>query len=194
MWERRDRRRGKCSAGACPAGGGVDLESGTLAVAQQAVELRGRLHFGPPKTRSGDRVVPLDAGTVGALRRHRDQQSDERRKWGSAYVESGLVFTRENGEPLNPSWVTHVFQRLAAEAGLPPIRFHDLRHTSASLALVAGVPIKVVSHRLGHSTTAITADLYTHVVPEVARGAADQIAALLPGRNEPRDDGMFTPR
>lgn len=172
----------------------VDLESGTLAVAQQAVELRGRLHFGPPKTRSGDRVVPLDAGTVGALRRHRDQQSDERLKWGSAYVESGLVFTRENGEPLNPSWVTHVFQRLAAEAGLPPIRFHDLRHTSASLALVAGVPIKVVSHRLGHSTTAITADLYTHVVPEVARGAADQIAALLPSRNEPRDDGMFTPR
>ncbi|MGH8869084.1 MAG: site-specific integrase [Actinomycetes bacterium] len=158
-----------------------------LAVVQKAVELRGRLHFGPPKTRQGDRVVPLDAVTVMRLREHHKRQEAERDLWREGYLESGLVFTRENGEPLNPSWVTHTFRRLTQQAGLPVIRFHDLRHTSASLALAAGVPIKVVSHRLGHSTTAITADLYTHVVPEVARGAAEQIAGLLPRREEGDD-------
>jgi integrase len=69
-----------------------------------------------------------------------------------------------------------------AAASLPRIRLHDLRHTSASLALAAGVPIKVVSDRLGHSSTAITSDLYTHVIPVVAQEAADSLAALIPLR------------
>lgn len=67
-------------------------------------------------------------------------------------------------------------------AGLPPIRLHDLRHTSASLALSAGVPMKVVSERLGHSSTGITADLYTHVAPVLGQRAADRIAAAVPRR------------
>jgi hypothetical protein len=75
--------------------------------------------------------------------------------------------------------VTRHFQALARKAGLPPIRLHDLRHTNASIALAAGVDIKVVSDRLGHSTTAITADLYTHVVPSLGRDTAKGIAGLL---------------
>jgi integrase len=77
---------------------------------------------------------------------------------------------------LSPSYLSRKFKERADSAGLPPIRFHDLRHTSASLALEAGVALKTVSDRLGHSTTAITADLYTHVSPAVAQAAADAIA------------------
>jgi Phage integrase family len=86
---------------------------------------------------------------------------------------------REDGHPLRPEYVTRHFQALAKKAGLPAIRLHDVRHTNASLALAAGIDIKVVSDRLGHSTMAVTADLYTHVVPSLGRDAAKRIARLL---------------
>jgi hypothetical protein len=85
---------------------------------------------------------------------------------------------------LRPEYVARHFQRLIAEAGLPVIRLHDHRHTNASIALAAGVDIKVVSDRLGHSTTAITADLYTHVNAIVGRAAADRIAEALTAADE----------
>jgi integrase len=129
-------------------------------------------------------VVPLDNRTVGRLRAHQEVQSLERAAWGAAWNDSGLVFTREDGRPLRPEYVTRHFQRLAAEAGLPVIRLHDLRHTNASIALTAGVDLKVVSDRLGHSTTAITADLYTHVNRNVGRAAADRIADVLTSGDE----------
>lgn len=160
----------------------VDLAAGRLRVTQQLIDSGAGLGFGPPKTRSGVRSVPLDLGTVEVIRQHREQQASERLAWGEAWVNRGLIFTRENGEMLRPDYLSHLFLRLAAEVGLPRIRLHDLRHTSASLALAAGVPMKVVSQRLGHSSTAITADLYTHVVPAVAQDAADRIAALIPRR------------
>jgi transposase-like protein len=103
----------------------------------------------------------------------------DRRAWGEAWKPSGLIFTNSDGSVLAPDVVSRRFRELTAKAGLPPIRFHDLRHTSASMALAAGVAMKVVSDRLGHSNTAITADLYTHVVPVVAQKAADAIAALI---------------
>ena len=81
---------------------------------------------------------------------------------------------------LRPEAVSRAFRSAAAKAALPSIRLHDLRHTSASLALAAGVPLKVVSDRLGHSTIAITANLYTHVSPAVAQDAADAIARSVP--------------
>lgn len=99
--------------------------------------------------------------------------------WGPAYEPNDLVFTREDGSPLRPDYVSHLFVRLVRRAGVPRIRLHDLRHTNASLALAAGVPLKVVSHRLGHSALAITSDLYTDVIPAVAQDAADRIASLL---------------
>ncbi len=117
----------------------VNLDNGDLRVVQQLVDTADGLSFGPPKTRSGVRVVPLDAGTVQALRDHRDRRDEERADWGEAWIDRSLVFTRENGEMLRPDYVSHLFVRLAAHTGLPAIRLHDLRHTSASLALAAGV-------------------------------------------------------
>jgi hypothetical protein len=92
------------------------------------------------------------------------------------------MFTREDGTQLHPDTASTVFARLQREAGLPPIRLHDLRHTAASLALAAGVPLKVVSEQLGHSSLAITADTYTSVLPAVARAAAEAVADVIPRR------------
>jgi integrase len=170
----------------------VDLDRGHLRVAQQIVQVGSALHVGPPKTRRGVRTVPLDGVTVAVLRDHRRRQQAERRSWGSAWVDSGLVFTREDGRPLSPEVISRRFKVAARRADVPVIRFHDLRHTSASLALAAGVAIKVVSDRLGHSTSGITADLYTHVTPAVAREAADAIARTFAAVQRPDVLQMFS--
>jgi integrase len=153
----------------------VNLDSGYLYVHQAVTELAGKVHLGPPKTKSGTRMVPLDNLTCDVLRQHKDRQASTWWMTGSAHKPEH-VFTDDDGELFRPEKLSRRFRSASRRAGLPPIRFHDLRHTSASLALAAGVAMKVVSERLGHSTTAITADLYTHVAPAVARDAAEAIA------------------
>ena len=157
----------------------LDLDRASLSVNQQITDVNGRSMVSTPKTKRGDRVVYLDAETVVMLRRQQETQNLERTAWGPAWNEAGLVFTREDGSALRPEYATRHFQALAQDAGLPVIRLHDLRHTNASLALDAGVDLKVVSERLGHSQIAITADLYTHVNSGPDRAAADQIARAL---------------
>jgi integrase len=157
----------------------VDLDGRCLFIVQQIVEVNGRSVVGTPKTKRGSRVLPIDDSTVRRLREHQMAQRAVDVAWGRAPNHESLVFTRADGRSLRPEYVTRHFQRLAHEAGLPVIRLHDLRHTHASLALAAGVDIKVVSDRLGHATTAITADLYTHVSRGVGRKAADRIADVL---------------
>jgi len=157
----------------------VDLDGRCLFIVQQITEIRGRGVVGTPKTKRGSRVIPIDDGTVEILRRHQQNQHLERLAGGDAWTDSGLAFTRPDGSPLRPEYVTRHFQKLGAQLGLPAIRLHDLRHTNASLSLTAGVDMKVVSERLGHSQLAITADLYTHVSRGLGRAAADQIAAVL---------------
>jgi integrase len=163
----------------------VNLDEGRLDVRQQVVDTGHGLVFGPPKTRSGVRTVVFHADLADALREHARRQAAEREAWGGAWVESDLIFTRENGDVLRPEYVTHLFQRLVLRAELPRIRFHDLRHTNASIALAAGLAMKTVSDRLGHSTTVITSDLYTHVVPLVAKDASQRIADAIPRRQKP---------
>jgi integrase len=158
----------------------ADLDAGVLRITQQIVQLGWATEVGEPKSHSGARTVTLDAGTVTVLRRWRATQDEERQTWGPAWQHTGLMFTREDGSQLHPDTVTTVFERLSRSAGLPPIRLHDLRHTAASLALAAGVPLKVVSEQLGHSSLAITADTYTSVLPAVAQAAAEAVAGIIP--------------
>jgi integrase len=159
----------------------LDLERGVLVVRQQLTQLGHEIAFGPPKTASGEnRMVELDAGTVGVLLGHQPRQQIERADWGDAYEDQDLVFARENGAPIHPEFATRHFQYLARKAGLPPIRLHDLRHGSASLQLAAGVPMAVVSKRLGHSSISITADTYSHLLEGVGHAAAEAAAALVP--------------
>ena len=158
----------------------VDLAAGHVVITSQLVDAGEGPQLGEPKTRAGARIVPIDALTVTVLKDRNATQQAERDAWGPAWQDHGLVFTREDGSPVRPDYATRLFGRLSLQAGVPRIRLHDLRHTHASLALLAGVDIKVISARLGHSTTTITADLYTHVIPIVARRAADSIASVIP--------------
>jgi integrase len=157
----------------------VDLDECLLWVRENAPQIGGKVVLGRPKTKAGVRPVSLDAGTVEALRRHRKRQLAERLAWGKAYEDNDLVFARDDGSMEMPERVSRQFKQLARQAGLPPIKLHGGRHTAASLALEAGVAMKVVSDQLGHSTTAITSDLYTHVSKVVRDDAADRVAALL---------------
>jgi integrase len=122
----------------------VHLDDGYLRIAQQIVEVGGQVYVGPPKTKAGVHPVALNAATVEALKAHRTAQRRERLAGGEAWNDTGLVFTQEDGRMLMLAYVTMRFRALAKDAGQPVIRFHDLRHTCASLALAADVPMKVV--------------------------------------------------
>lgn len=157
----------------------IDVENLVLVVQWQVTDAGDGPKLVAPKTRAGARNVPIDRGTAAVLQHRRAHQARERLAWGSGWEDHGLVFTHENGGLIRPDHASATFARLVRQAGVPRIRLHDLRHTHASLALAAGIQMKVVSDRLGHSTTAITADLYTHVIPAIARDAAERFAAAM---------------
>jgi integrase len=139
----------------------------------------GAWQVGASKTPRGRRSVALDERTVQVLREWRKRQLEERLAWGPAYVDSGRVFTRENGEPLTPDQVSQAFRWLVERSELPYISLHGLRHTHATLALQAGVHPVVVQERLGHSSVKVTLDTYSHAVPAMQADAAAKVAALV---------------
>jgi integrase len=153
----------------------VDLEEATLAVRQRLYRVKGRWVVSEPKTARGRRLVTLPALAVQALR-----QLEERLRAGELWEENGLVFANQLGRPIEKqNLLRRSFWPLLERAGLPRIRFHDLRHTAASLLLSQGVHPKVVQERLGHATIAITMDTYSHVMPSLQREAAARLDSLL---------------
>jgi integrase len=159
----------------------VDLDAGRLVVRQQLQRVDGRLQLVEPKSESSRRTLALPVVAVGAIRRQRGLQGRQRLLAGDRWQDGGFVFTTSKGTPLDGSTVTHAFQRALADAGLPRQRFHDLRHACATLQLAQGVPLKVVSERLGHSQIGLTADVYSHVVPALDREAASRMDAVFEG-------------
>ncbi len=171
----------------------LDLDSGTVVISGQLQQYDGHVVLCPPKTAHSQRIIALDRTTIAALRAHRSRQLAERTLAGAGYVDSGYVFTRPNGDPMAPDWLSRYFRQLNDASGLPPVRLHDLRHGAATLALAAGADLKVVQDMLGHSSIVLTADTYTSVLPEVARKVAEDIATLIiaagrliPGTQHPR--------
>ena len=140
-----------------------------------------RVEESEPKSRRSRRQVTLDPWTVDAVRRHLAGQQEERRYAGELWQECSLVFVREDGSPYHPERISELFRRCIAASGLPPIRLHDLRHTSATLALRAGVHPKVVQERLGHASISVTLDTYSHVTEGLQQEAATRIASLVAG-------------
>jgi integrase len=155
----------------------VDLEAGTLTVAQQRTTANHEVVISAPKGRSQRQIV-LAPATVAALRQHRALQLRERLAVGEAWTHTGYVFVDEAGQPYHPHSYLTMFHRACARADVPPIRIHDLRHTMATLALQAGVHPKVVQEQLGHSAINVTMDVYSHVPQAVRRESASKIAAL----------------
>ncbi|MDP9460865.1 MAG: site-specific integrase [Actinomycetota bacterium] len=157
----------------------VDLERRVLRVRRSVTDVAGRLVIGKPKTAGSAAGVGLSPRVVAALQRQRERQVFEALEWADGYEDSGLVFTRENGTMLRPEYVLRRFHELSADAGLPLVRVHDLRHLAATLMLTAGVPLALVSKKLRHSKVGITSDLYGHLTHEAAQAAADSLGGVL---------------
>ncbi len=153
----------------------VDAEAGTLGVQRTLVGTEdGTPVFGSPKTRRSRRRIRLTSGAARALTRHRKRQLEERMALAGSWRDQGLVFATAIGTPLSRhNLVRRSFKLLLKRCGLPEVRFHDLRHTCATLLLSRGQHPKLVQELLGHSTIAITLDTYSHVLPGMGDGLAD---------------------
>lgn len=159
----------------------VDLDAGRVVLYQTVSAINHELRIAP-RTKSGKpRPIEIDAATVAALRAVRKRQAEERLLLGPGYVDHGLVFARPDGRPQHPEHFSNAFERRLARYRLPRIRLHDLRHTWATLALQAGVDVKIVSERLGHASAKITWDIYQHVTPTMQADAAETVARLIFG-------------
>ena len=155
----------------------VDLDAGTLTVAQQRTSANYEEVIAAPKAKS-HRQLLLAPATVVALRDHLRRQREERLRLGPAWTDSGYLFVDEAGVEYHPQRFTKLFAEAVEKAGVPKIRLHDTRHTMATLALEAGVHPKVVQEQLGHSAIAVTLDTYSRVPQAVRRDSADKIAGL----------------
>ncbi|MEU4218194.1 tyrosine-type recombinase/integrase [Actinoplanes sp. NPDC026623] len=154
----------------------VRLECSEVSIVNQLSAYGGRQRQKAPKSTAGIRDVVLDSETVAVLRAYRARRAAWQLQAGRDWPDTGLYFVRRNGKAWNPSSVSQAFRRLIARTRFPPIRLHDLRHVAATVALAAGVDIKVVSEQLGHSTTTLTRDTYQSVVKHLHHDAADAVA------------------
>lgn len=162
----------------------VDLKRGALAIKRILSEVNGQMMISEPKTAAGRRRIELPARVVEALRRHRELMLAEGHP-------GPWVFPGERlGKPQFKSVVDADFHAITAAAGVPRLRFHDLRHTAATLLLLLGEHPKVVQERLGHSRVSLTLDVYSHVLPSMQRGAADKLDGLLAAIERDRPVGV----
>jgi integrase len=147
-----------------------------LGLRWQDVDLdRGELTVARSKTRAGERTVPLVAGTVAALREQRRRQLEERVAAGPLWIDTGLVFTTQQGKPIHPRIALAWWHKLTEAAGVGRRRFHAARHTTAVLLLDQGVPLEVVSSVLGHTNLSITSDTYARVTADAKRRALTKL-------------------
>jgi integrase len=159
----------------------IDSEGRSLRVTGSIQYVPGHgLSVSSPKTRSSRRRVMLSRIAADALDRRREAQKQERAHSGEKWEDQDFVFTSRDGKPIYATNVVNrSFPKVLAAAGLPQIRFHDLRHTAASLLLGQGVHPKIVSEMLGHTSIGITLDLYSHATPAIQREATAAFDRLL---------------
>ncbi len=152
----------------------LDEQTCRLSVCRTLQTVAGRpVEFGV-KTRTSRRTVDLDQNTIDVLNRWHRLRHD-----GLPCGPDEAMFPNTEGRPLNPESISQLFDRIVARSGLPRVRFHDLRHTHASLLIAAGMPIKVVTERLGHAHPAFTIHTYQHLLPGMGAAAAEQFAILV---------------
>jgi len=157
----------------------VDLDSGTLTVRKSLQRIDGERQLVEPKTDRSRRTLTIPSSALRLLRGHQDAQEELRRAAGDAWTDTGLVFTTSTGRPLDGPNVTRYFQRLVKAAGLPHMRFHDLRHACASFLLAEGASMRVVMEQLGHSQISMTMNTYSHVMPDALEEAAGLLETVI---------------
>ncbi len=157
----------------------LDLPAKLIHVRQAAVVVNYALRLTDVKTAHGNRTIDVNDDVVRALTAWRRKQAEERLLLGADYDDHDLVFARPDGTATHPEVLSRTFDRIITRTKLPRIRLHDVRHTHASLLLKAGVPVKVVSERLGHATASFTLDVYSWVLPGMQADAAAIFSRLM---------------
>lgn len=159
----------------------LNLDSGRMSITRTRVLADGKVVESTPKTAAGRRNVPLSPKLVAILRSHRRGQLEERVAAEAAWSDTGHVFTDELGRPLHPEYLSTAFEVRTKRAGVRVIRFHDLRHTCATLALGAGIPTEAVSRWLGHANVSITQDIYQHEIPALMERSGELLDEVVFG-------------
>ena len=160
----------------------VDLDHAQIRIVRSLQRIGKELLLTETKTAKSRRTLPLPQNAVRALRTHRKRQLEGRLATGPAWRETDLVFTNSTGGPVEPVTLHRDFKRVLRDTGLPAIRFHNLRHTAASLMLARGVPLKIIQEILGHSSIAVTSGFYAHLTEQLKRDAAEVMDRVLDGR------------
>lgn len=149
-----------------------------MTMAMQLQRVGGKLRHDETKTDDSTRVVALPRPCVQALRCHRAHQAAHRLAAGDRWTDSGLVFTTRKGTPIEPRNINRTFDTLITKIGVPRIRFHDLRHSCATLLYAQGVDLQTIKDLLGHSSIGVTSTIYVDVLREVQRDAVDRLGHL----------------
>lgn len=160
----------------------IDFEKQTLEVKETRTRVTGELITKAPKTKKSHRVLYLPDQLAEFLREHKEQQKRYRVLFGRDYISSDYVCTKINGEPIHPDRLSHRFQDMLEKHDLPRIRFHDIRHTVASLLLHNNIPVKNISEMLGHSDVTTTLKIYGHVLEEAKKDTAIKMADIIKGK------------
>jgi integrase len=159
----------------------IDFDNARLSVTQNVTAPNYQVSVSDVKSAHSLRTIDIDQRTIAILKSWRRQQLEQQMETGVRANASGFVFAKPNGDPLHPDYFSQSFERLIARMDLPRIRLHDLRHTHATLLLKEGVPPKVVSERLGHSSVAFTMQVYQHVLPGMQADAAERFGEIVFG-------------
>lgn len=157
----------------------VDFASGKIHVRQTLQYVDGQIFFKQPKTAGSRRAVSIPPGLVKILKEHKKRQLERQLQMAGEYKDNGLVFCRQNGEPIFPDTPSSWLPAFCEKIGLPRIKFHSLRHTCASLLLKLGYPSKVIADLLGHSSTRITDDIYSHTLPGIHENAVKDLEKIM---------------
>jgi integrase len=168
--------------------GDIDLQRATLTVRYAMQRIGGEARFVEPKTARSRRTIHLPAVTVSALYTHLGRQAEEKAIAGERWQDWGVVFPSTIGTPMEACNLTHRFHKITAIAQLPKIRFHDLRHTAATLLLAQGVHPRLVMETLGHSSISLTMNTYSHVIPAMRTEVADQMNSILGKATAPNQE------
>jgi integrase len=163
----------------------INMAKETVAVRRTLTQnLEGEWTVGEPKSAAGRRLLVLERGTIASLKMHKIDQNERRLALGADWIDEDRVFDRGDGSHHNPSTVYTAFTTLCKRADVPVIRFHDLRHTFATISLELGVQAKVVQEALGHSSIAMTMGRYAHVTQNMQGAAAEKLGDVFGNGNQ----------
>lgn len=164
----------------------VNLDNKLLRIRQSSQYLPGEgIYTKSPKTESGTRIISIPSSLVKLFKQYKAWQNEEKLKAGDQWDEDSVrVFTKWDGTPIFPNTPSQWFRKIIDKHGLPKLKFHELRHTNASLLIAQGVDLRTISGRLGHSKTSITTDVYGHMLKKPDREAADKLEEVFNSKNK----------